>query len=27
MFFIDKLGRRHSLGIGAIIMAFCLMVS
>lgn len=27
MFFIDRLGRRHSLGIGAIIMAFCLMVS
>ncbi|KAH8684114.1 general substrate transporter [Ilyonectria robusta] len=27
MFFIDKLGRRHSLGIGAIIMAFCLMIN
>lgn len=27
MFFIDKLGRRHSLGVGAVIMAFCLMVS
>lgn len=27
MFFIDKIGRRHSLGIGAVIMAFCLMVS
>lgn len=26
MFFIDRIGRRHSLGIGAIIMAFCLMV-
>lgn len=26
MFFIDKIGRRHSLGVGAIIMAFCLMV-
>ncbi|KAH7121421.1 general substrate transporter [Dactylonectria macrodidyma] len=27
MFFIDKIGRRHSLGIGAIIMAFCLMIN
>ncbi|KAG5745211.1 hypothetical protein H9Q72_001882 [Fusarium xylarioides] len=27
MFFIDKLGRRHSLGIGAVIMAFCLMIN
>lgn len=27
MFFIDKIGRRHSLGVGAIIMAFCLMVT
>lgn len=27
MFFIDRIGRRHSLGIGAVIMAFCLMVS
>ncbi|KPA39269.1 high-affinity glucose transporter [Fusarium langsethiae] len=27
MFFIDKLGRRHSLGVGAIIMAFCLMIN
>jgi predicted MFS family arabinose efflux permease len=27
MFFIDRIGRRHSLGVGAIIMAFCLMVS
>lgn len=26
MFFIDRIGRRHSLGVGAIIMAFCLMV-
>ncbi|KAK7430644.1 hypothetical protein QQZ08_002686 [Neonectria magnoliae] len=27
MFFIDKIGRRHSLGIGAAIMAFCLMLA
>ncbi|KAH6876334.1 general substrate transporter [Thelonectria olida] len=27
MFFIDRLGRRHSLGIGAVIMAFCLMIN
>jgi hypothetical protein len=27
MFFFDRIGRRHSLGIGAVIMAFCLMVS
>lgn len=27
MFFIDKIGRRHSLGIGAVIMAFSLLVS
>lgn len=26
MFFIDRIGRRHSLGIGAVIMAFCLLV-
>lgn len=26
IFFIDKIGRRHSLGVGAVIMAFCLMV-
>jgi MFS family permease len=26
MFFIDRIGRRHSLGVGAVIMAFCLMV-
>ncbi|KAL1898458.1 hypothetical protein Sste5346_003361 [Sporothrix stenoceras] len=27
MFFIDRIGRRHSLGIGAIIMAFCLLIN
>lgn len=27
VFLIDRMGRRHALGIGAIIMAFCLMVS
>ncbi|CAK7218120.1 hypothetical protein SBRCBS47491_003399 [Sporothrix bragantina] len=27
MFFIDRIGRRHALGIGAIIMAFCLMIN
>jgi len=26
MFFIDRMGRKHALGIGAVIMAFCLMV-
>jgi len=26
-FLVDRIGRRHSLGIGAIIMAFSLMVS
>ena len=27
MFIFDRIGRRHSLGIGAAIMAFCLMVN
>ncbi|EPE02453.1 hypothetical protein F503_00721 [Ophiostoma piceae UAMH 11346] len=27
MFFIDRIGRRHSLGIGAVIMAFCLLIN
>ncbi|KAK7222810.1 hypothetical protein V2G26_010813 [Clonostachys chloroleuca] len=27
MFFIDRIGRRHSLGVGAVIMAFCLMIN
>ncbi|KAJ9150404.1 High-affinity glucose transporter [Pleurostoma richardsiae] len=27
MFFVDKIGRRHSLGIGAAIMGFCLLIN
>lgn len=27
IFLIDRIGRRHAMGVGAIIMAFCLLVS